>query len=110
MLITNGRVFTFGDNPQLIENGAVLIVGDRIEAVGDTKTLEQLYPEVERLDANGMLVMPGMICAHTHFYSTLSRGMYIPGPPMADFPEILDLEQRNESEPCKLRPVDRIGV
>ena len=90
MLITNGRVLTFGDNPQLIENGAVHIEADTIVAVGDSQTLENQHPEVERLDANGMLVMPGMICAHTHFYGAMSRGMYIPGPPMADFPEILD--------------------
>ncbi len=54
------------------------------------RTLEDQHPEVERLDANGMLVMPGMICAHTHFYGAFARGMYIPGPPAKNFPEILD--------------------
>jgi putative selenium metabolism protein SsnA len=33
--------------------------------------------------------MPGQICAHTHFYGAFARGMYIPGPPAKDFPEIL---------------------
>ena len=36
-----------------------------------------------------MLLMPGQICAHTHFYGAFARGIYIPGPPAKDFPEIL---------------------
>ncbi|MBX7236759.1 MAG: putative aminohydrolase SsnA [Caldilineales bacterium] len=89
MLITNGRVLTFGDRPRLIETGAVLIEGDLIAAVGEAAVLEAEHPATKRLDAKGMLMMPGMICAHTHFYGAFARGMYIPGPPMRDFPEIL---------------------
>ena len=89
MLITNGRVLTFGDDHRLIEDGAVLIQDDRIVDVDFSHVLEEKYPDEERLDARGMLVMPGMIVSHTHFYGTFARGMYIPGPPMKDFPEIL---------------------
>ncbi len=89
MLITHGRVLTFGDQPRLIDDGGVLIQDDRIIAVDFSHVLEEQYPQEERLDAQGMLVMPGMIVAHTHFYGTFARGLYIPGPPMKDFPEIL---------------------
>ncbi|HJX41298.1 MAG TPA: putative aminohydrolase SsnA, partial [Anaerolineales bacterium] len=34
-------------------------------------------------------LMPGNICAHTHFYGAFARGMAIPGRPPQDFPEIL---------------------
>ncbi len=90
MLITNGRVLTFGDAPRLIENGAVLVQDERIVAVDASAILETKYPQEERLDARGMIVMPGMIVAHTHFYGTFARGMAIFGPPMKDFPEILE--------------------
>ena len=90
MLITNGRVFTFGDTPRLIENGGVLVQDDRIIAVDASAVLEEKHPQEERLDARGMLVMPGMIVAHTHFYGAFARGMAIPGPPMKNFPEILE--------------------
>ncbi len=90
LLVTNGRVCTFGETPRLIENGAVLISGDAIAAVGDSQALAAEYPQADKLDAQGMLVMPGMVCAHTHFYGAFARGMYIPGPPMADFREILE--------------------
>jgi len=48
------------------------------------------YPQEEKLDAGGQYVMPGNICAHTHFYGAYSRGMAIPGSPAKDFPEILE--------------------
>ncbi len=41
------------------------------------------------VDAGQQYVMPGGICAHTHFYGAYSRGMAIPGPAPKDFPEIL---------------------
>lgn len=47
------------------------------------------YRGAEILDAGGMLVMPGNICAHTHFYGAFARGMSIPGAPPRNFPEIL---------------------
>jgi len=90
MLISHGRVFTFGADPQYFADGAVLIEDDTIRDVGDSAALEQAYPDAERLDANGMLVMPGLICAHTHFYGAFARGMAIPGPPMKGFTEILE--------------------
>jgi len=38
----------------------------------------------------GQYVMPGNICAHTHFYGAYARGLAIPGPAPKDFPEILE--------------------
>ncbi len=45
----------------------------------------------EEIDLSGKLVMPGMVCAHTHLYSALARGM--PGPPRlpGNFREVLEL-------------------
>jgi putative selenium metabolism protein SsnA len=44
----------------------------------------------EMVDCAGALVMPGNVCAHTHLYSALARGM--PPPPRTphNFPEILE--------------------
>ena len=89
MLITNALLATQGENNQLTANAALYIQGDRIVEIGDTTTLAQKHPRAETLDARGQLVMPGNICAHTHFYGAFSRGMAIPGDPPRDFPEIL---------------------
>jgi cytosine/adenosine deaminase-related metal-dependent hydrolase len=86
LLITNGRLVTWETNNRIIENGALLLKKGRIAAIGQTADLLQEHPDVGTLDANGQLVMPGNICAHTHFYGAFARGMAIPGAPPKDFP------------------------
>jgi putative selenium metabolism protein SsnA len=63
--------------------------GALITDVGGAAELKDAYPEDEIVDAAGQLIMPGNICAHTHFYGAFARGMAIPGNPPRDFPEIL---------------------
>jgi len=43
----------------------------------------------EVIDAQGRVLMPALINCHTHIYSTLARGIAIPGRPPRNFPEIL---------------------
>jgi putative selenium metabolism protein SsnA len=89
MLITNATVVT-GENPnRLLPDHAVRVDGGVIADVGASPELIARYPNEERLDARGQLLMPGGICAHTHFYGALARGMAIPGDAPRDFPEIL---------------------
>ena len=90
MLITNANLITWGTPNEILENYALYIEGDRIVALGPVAELQAKYPEAERLDARGQFVMPGNICAHTHFYGAFARGMAIPGDAPKDFPEILD--------------------
>jgi putative selenium metabolism protein SsnA len=89
-LITHARVATLGGEPDLIEDGSLLIEDERIAAVGTTADLAARYPAVERWDAEGQLVLPASICAHTHFYGAFARGMAVPGEPAANFPQILE--------------------
>ena len=90
MLIVNGQVVVWGDEGTIISDGAVLIEGDRIAAIGTTADLLKKYPTNEVIDANGGLIMPGNICAHTHFYGAFARGLAIPGDAPKNFPEILE--------------------
>jgi putative selenium metabolism protein SsnA len=89
MLIKNGVVITFGPDRRVIPGGAVYYEGDTIIEVGRAAALEAKYPEAATLDASGKIVMPGMICAHTHFYGAFARGMPIPGRPPENFMQIL---------------------
>lgn len=50
----------------LIEDGALLIEGERIAAVGDSLSLLQRYPHVERYDAGRKVILPGFVDPHTH--------------------------------------------
>lgn len=50
----------------LIEDGAVLIRGETIAAVGPSRDLLAAYPHEPRLDASGYAVLPGFVDPHTH--------------------------------------------
>lgn len=90
MLITNARIITRASPPnQILEDHAVRITNGVIDQIGPTSELQQDGIEDEVLDAGGQYVMPGSICAHTHFYGAFARGMAIPGRPPRDFPQIL---------------------
>lgn len=90
MLITNGHVFTLDQANREFTDGAVYWEGDTIVDVGPTAALAAKYPGAPRLDAGGKLVLPGMLCGHTHFYGAFARGMAIPGAPPTNFVEILE--------------------
>ncbi len=89
MLIHNARLVTWGEESQLLDNHALLVEAGKIVELGPEKILLSLHPKADRLDARGQIVMPGNICAHTHFYSAFARGLAIPGRAPRDFPEIL---------------------
>jgi putative selenium metabolism protein SsnA len=89
MLIINARLVTWDTPNQILPDSAVYVESGRIVEIGPQELLDKRYPEEERLDAGGQFVMPGNICAHTHFYGAFSRGMGIPGAAPKDFPEIL---------------------
>lgn len=89
MLITNATLITWEPQCRVLESHAILIENDRIRDIGPNNELLGKYPNEEKLDARGQYVMPGNICAHTHFYGAYARGMAIPGPAPKDFPEIL---------------------
>ena len=66
--LTGGTVVTSLDPPRL-ERTDVTVEAGRISALGPA-------PEgASRLDCSGCLVVPGLVCAHHHLYSSLARGM-----------------------------------
>ena len=50
----------------IIPDGAVLIDGEHIAAVGKSSDLLERYPHEPRYDASGRVVMPGFVDPHTH--------------------------------------------
>ncbi len=89
MLITNATLITWESENRVLADHAILVENDRIKEIGPSADLIARHPNEEKLDARGQYVMPGNICAHTHFYGAYARGMAIPGPAPKDFPEIL---------------------
>jgi len=91
MIIINGRFITWdAENPILGKGMALLVRNGIIEKISEQNALLREYPQEEQLDADGQYVMPGNICAHTHFYGAFSRGLAIPGDAPANFVQILN--------------------
>lgn len=91
MLIINGKLITWGPANQIMEDGwGLLIRNGKIEKILPQANLISEYPDEDQLDAGGQYVMPGNICAHTHFYGAYARGMGIPGEAPSTFTEILE--------------------
>jgi putative selenium metabolism protein SsnA len=90
MLITHANLITWEEPNQILEGQALYIDGGLIVEIGPEAELVARHPTDERLDAHGQYVMPGNICAHTHFYGAYARGLAIPGTAPKDFVEILE--------------------
>ncbi len=86
----NGIVVTLGEKNRVLWNATVVTDGERIAAVGDAAEMKRRFPDADPVDCSGKIILPGFICTHHHFYSTMARGMGIPGEPASNFVEILE--------------------
>jgi len=59
----------------LVHDGALLVHGDRIAAIGPRRRLERLRESrrAEKLDLGGRVVLPGFVDSHTHLIFPASR-------------------------------------
>lgn len=90
MLIINATLITWDEPNRILTSHALYLLNGLIADIGPEAELLARYPEAELLDARGQYVMPGNICAHTHFYGAYARGLAIPGSPPKDFTDILE--------------------
>jgi len=87
LLIKNGCLATLDDGNRFFESGSVYIEGRHVVAAGDLDPGS--FSADRTIDAGGKLVMPGLINAHHHLYSTFARGFTPPGPPARNFEDNL---------------------
>ena len=73
ILIHNGTLLTFGDPCRVLEGQALLLEDGRIARIAPRPSIQGPFDRV--IDARGQVVMPGLVNAHMHFYSTLVRGL-----------------------------------
>ncbi|MDF2547379.1 MAG: 5-deoxyadenosine deaminase [Anaerosolibacter sp.] len=78
LLIQNGMLVTMNKGRE-IKQADIFIRGNRIEAIGQRLQMEA----DEKIDAQGMVVIPGLIQTHIHLTQTLFKGQ-------ADDLELLD--------------------
>lgn len=74
LLITNATVLTMDQDKTVFDNGLVAVKGNKIYAVTDGSDLNE-YQATKTIDADGDIVMPGLINSHTHASMTVFRSM-----------------------------------
>ena len=88
ILLHNTLIFTNDDPNTILYDHAVAVNKNVIYDVGPVDELKQKYPDFERIDGQGKLLMPGFINTHMHFYSTFARGLALKKAPQ-NFHQIL---------------------
>jgi 5-methylthioadenosine/S-adenosylhomocysteine deaminase len=76
LIINGGTTVTMDGDRLILEDGAVVVKGDVISAIGFRTDLEKKYTADQIVDARGKLVLPGFINGHTHVPMTLFRGLH----------------------------------
>src|SRR5713101_5050285 len=72
-IITGGMLVTMYGHRRIYDDGAFVLTGDTIIAVGPRTELEARYDTRQTIDAKNTLVLPGFINGHTHMPMTLFR-------------------------------------
>ena len=73
LLIANATVLVPGARPRVLRRHSILIEDGLIVRVAPSGRFGRVTGQ--RLDAAGRVVLPGLINAHTHCYSTFARGL-----------------------------------
>ncbi|MBU9723869.1 MULTISPECIES: amidohydrolase [Bacillaceae] len=72
-LIKNGYVLTMNADKEIFEHGDVLVDGSVLKEIGQINEAD--YPGAEVIDAEGKIVMPGLVNTHVHLNQQLGRGI-----------------------------------
>ena len=73
-IVGNATVITVDKQRRVINDGAVVVNGNLIEAVGKTDDIKAKYQGFEFHDMSGHIVMPGLINGHVHLTQALIKG------------------------------------
>ncbi|TVY13441.1 Uncharacterized protein LARI1_G009587, partial [Lachnellula arida] len=76
-LYTNATIITINPAREIILDGAILVTGRRIAAIGKTAILSKppLPPNTESVALAGRIILPSMINTHAHVAQSLLRGL-----------------------------------
>ncbi|TME96274.1 MAG: amidohydrolase [Chloroflexi bacterium] len=75
LLILGGTIVTARPDGLVIANGGVVVEGESIMAVGRRHEIEGRFEARRTIDAERMLIFPGLVDTHTHLYQTLLKGL-----------------------------------
>ena len=74
---------------RILEGHSVAVEGGKVVEIDRTSNLEKKHGRADVIDASGRIVMPGLVCSHSHLYGMLLRGAPLNIEPPSDFTQIL---------------------
>ena len=98
-MIKNGVILTVNQKNEVISHGGIVIEANKIIDIGEMSQLRNYSPDRE-IDANGLVIMPGLINTHTHLAMTLFRGVADDVPGINWLPIIWSIEKNITAEHC----------
>lgn len=66
MIICASSILPFSARSPLLRNGAIVLSGDVIRAIGPANSISRAYPEHEIIDLGEAVLMPGLVNVHAH--------------------------------------------
>jgi len=75
MIFNNVTIITMDPNRRVLTHAAVVVEQDRILDVGKSKEIIEKYPEKEKINCNGNILMPGLVDNHVHTSQGMMRGL-----------------------------------
>lgn len=97
-MISGGLIVAMDEEGTVIKSGSIAITGENIIAIGEKSDIENKHVAPDIINAEGCLIMPGLINCHTHAPMTYFRGL-------ADDLELMDW-LNNYIFPAEARFVD----
>ena len=76
LLITNGTILTMDAHGTRIRNGAVAVTAGKLQSIGPADTRASWHAK-QHIDADGGIIMPGLVNTHTHLPMTIFRGQLV---------------------------------
>jgi len=89
ILVKGGIIVTMDPRQRILSEHSIIIEDGKFKAIGKTNEITRHSRTDEIVDASGGIVMPGLICSHTHLYGILLRGATLNIAPPSDFTQIL---------------------
>jgi cytosine/adenosine deaminase-related metal-dependent hydrolase len=73
LFIKNAKFFWAGGDEPVRQNISILIKNSEIFQIGSETELAAQAADARNIDASELIIMPGMVNTHHHFYQTLTR-------------------------------------
>lgn len=75
ILFHSATILTINEYRQVIRNGYIHIIGDRIASIGKHYPATPLPTNTKIIDCKNKIIIPGLINTHAHLVQSLLRGL-----------------------------------